>query len=119
MNVRIAKRFRTQFTNIAFKNNSINIVSRAGTSRITLASSEQNVCDSRWHDVKITYANDVMSVYWDGTKVVEASEIDMTTKTYIGFTAATSYYGCQKHALSNLNLSGTSASTVRDLIKKV
>jgi len=101
------------FYGVEFKNSSINIVSRANTSRITLASSAQNVCDSAWHDVKITYANDTMSVFWDGTKVVEASEIDMDAISYLGFTAATSYYGCQKHAISNLELSGISASTVK------
>ena len=87
---------------VEFRSGCINIVQNNGKSTKQIAYVDLKVCDSQWHDVKIVYSENTLCVYWDGENILSASGIKPAKKSYIGFTAGTSYWGCQKHALKNV-----------------
>ena len=97
---------------VEFRSGCINIVRNNGKYTEQIAYVDLKVCDSQWHDAKIIYNKNTLSVYWDGKKVLCASGIKPAKKSYIGFTAGTSYWGCQKHAIKKVKLDAVQADKI-------
>ena len=71
------------------------------------------ISDGIWHDVTVKYGNGNVQVYQDQELVLTSSGFQLPDMVYLGFTAGTSYWGMQSHAISDISLKSQNACLVR------
>lgn len=69
------------------------------------------ISDGIWHSVKIVYNGTMLSVYQDGSFLLNA-QTHLPALCYLGITSGTSYYGYQNHSIRKVRISATDAAKV-------
>ena len=82
------------------------------TQHVTVNGSISEIADSLWHRVRIECGSQNIKVYQDGSLVLSA-QTKLPENSYIGITAATSYWGYESHKIRNLSIQYKSSARIR------
>lgn len=106
----------TNFYGVRFDtySRSIDAVKNSGNNLDYLGSSERIEFErDTWHSVVVEYKNGNLEVWQDQIKVLSCSKFTMPELAWFGFTASTSYYGCQQQVIRNVNFRAQDACLIR------
>lgn len=90
----------------------IRLVQNDNKSLTSLQRKEVKISDSTWHNIVIKYMHGSISVYRDEQLLFSQSGCYLPDITYLGFTAATSYWGTQTTKIQNINLQASEPSLI-------
>ena len=72
---------------------------------------DDRVDDSKWHDVRVTYAENILMVYLDEEQVLTCNDVILPERVYIGISAGTGS-GKNQHLVKNLVANDTVITSV-------